>query len=327
MCQRVVGSALVLSAALVGTSYTRRKIIISINCAAVVRVYGDTSEMTAGAEMDHNNSLIGASQGVQNEAIKDGARYESCSLKSPTPSPIPLSDTEMEFFEDLQIANQFEREAPSNTLGNSPVLDAIIAYLRVTPDSYLEQELHSKEFTPHFLMDPNHTIRDALSKDLFTQTPIDQTLVIALATGFEGTPSHGHVTLLDLEDQFDFCIRQVHCLDYLDYIRRVLYVITQKAIEFEMDMWAEYEAATILGTDDEVAQWYHHTPLPVEDYEGASVDEILDATAELVRRTGRMMEVLGEHYSCEMIAVIKQRPQHTVGSYFVTNHNVAVGRH
>jgi len=238
-------------------------------------------------------------------------------------SNIPFSNATMEYQKDLEIANQFMESAPPNTLGSSPILDHIIDYLSFKPDSPLGQELHSKEFIPYLLLKYNNALSETPVDKIHTRTPIDQTLLYAFSQ-VNATDTTGHkLSDEEIEERYDFCIRQVHCLDYLDYVRCVIHVLTDKAIAFEMEMWAEYEAATILADDEDIAKWYQESSCLPLVFQGWTMEEMVDASAEFLKRTGRIMGVLGEHYSCEMLALIRMRPQHSTGSYFINNHVTA----
>ena len=226
----------------------------------------------------------------------------------------------MFYNKDLEISKYIEEKAPPLTIGYSPILDSLLDFLRYNEDSPIEVELHSMQFVPYCLnlvIDQNEYSLATLA----TKTPIDQAIICVFSQIPDHRAERPPTYIDEVLERFYFCLKQVHCLDYLDFMRHVIQVLTDKVIEFEMDIWAEWEAGTLLAGDEESMKWYHTGSYLPKIFRGWELDAILAACEVVLKRTGNMMEALGDHYSTEMLSLIMQRPQHSTG-YFVP-HNVS----
>lgn len=223
--------------------------------------------------------------------------------------------SEMESYRDHTIAEQLVERCPPLTVGYSPHFDDLVNF--VTP----EKHENVRDFIPFFLR-KFQVYNEPTLATWSTDTPIDQAIICAFSHCMPTTECDPHSPNLPekvILERFTFCVKQVHCLDYLDFIIRVLHVITDQAIDFEMAAWADYEEGALLAGDQAAEDWYHKAYLP-KILKGADINVALDGATSLIKRTARMMEPLGDQYRKVVMDSIKLRPQHVAGSYFIANH-------
>ena len=227
----------------------------------------------------------------------------------------------METYRDLPIADQLLERVPALTVGYSPHFDDLVNFCSAKPTLYAPLVHNTKDFVPFFLK-KFQVYNEPPLAGWATETPIDQAIICAFARCSPLAKGQTPPTKLpesEIIERFEFCVTNIHCLDYLDFIIRVLHVITDEAIAFELNAWAEYEDGAALVRDVAAQEWYDKAYLP-KILEGQDLNKALDGAVNIIRRTGRMMEVLGTQYRKEVIALINLRPQHTAGSYFIANH-------
>ena len=88
---------------------------------------------------------------------------------------------------------------------------------------------------------------------------------------------------------------------------------------YEMQIWAEVEDPAPLAGGTDLDTWLARSLIP--PFLGdQSLNSVLDGTANVTRRTGLMMQVLGDQYRKVVMETINLRPQHVAGSYFVSHH-------
>lgn len=218
----------------------------------------------------------------------------------------------MESYRDLTIADQLLDRVPALTVGYSPHFDDLVNYVSDGKQSF-------RDFIPFFLR--KFQVYDEPTLATWaTETPVDQTIICAFSRclpKMSGPTDSALLPETKILERFRFCVTKVHCLDYLDFIIRVLHVITDKAIAFELDLWADFEDGTSLDADVHADTWYNALYSP-KIKKGQEINAALDASATLVRRSGRMMEIIGDQYRKVVMESIRLRPQHVAGMYYIT---------
>jgi len=116
-------------------------------------------------------------------------------------------------------------------------------------------------------------------------------------------------------------IQQVHCIDHLEFIRRVISNLNEIVLGYELMAWNRLEEERLLDVSYTAEDSYSHTYLRKMD-EGKVLNSLLDAAGLVVHRLSEMSGSLGEQYSKEMLALISQRPQHMVGQYDISQYVV-----
>lgn len=221
----------------------------------------------------------------------------------------------MEYYRDQTIAEQLVERSPPLTVGYSPHFDDLVNF--VTP----EKQENIRDIIPFFLR-KFQVYNEPTLATWATETPIDQAIICAFSHCMPYSESNRHSRNLpekEIMERFKFCATKIHCLDYLDFIIRVLHVITAKAIDFEMTAWADYEEGVLLCSDLAAEEWLRKAYLP-KILKGADINAALDGAANVIKRIGRMMELLGDQYRKVVMQSINLRPQHVAGSYFIASH-------
>lgn len=221
----------------------------------------------------------------------------------------------MEYYRDQTIAEQLVERAPPLTVGYSPHFDDLVNF--VTP----EKQENIRDFIPFFLQ-KFKVYNEPTLATWATETPIDQAIICAFSYCMPHSESDRYSPKLpetEIMERFKFCATKIYCLDYLDFIIRVLHVITAKAIDFEMAAWADYEEGVLLSSDVAAEEWLRNAYLP-KILKGADINAALDGAADVIKRVGRMMELLGDQYRKVVMQSINLRPQHVAGSYFIASH-------
>jgi len=217
----------------------------------------------------------------------------------------------MESYRDQSILSQLLERAPAYTVGYSPHYDDLVNYVA-------DESLPHTDLIPFFLRKFQLYDEPTLA-GWATETPVDQTIICAFSRCLpqnKQTPDSALLPETKTLERFRFCVTKVHCLDYLDFMIRVTHVITDKAIAYELEAWASFEDGELLNADVDGEIWYNTMFVPKTD-EGQGINALLNAAASLVRRSGRMMEILGDQYRRVVTENIKLRPQHVAGMYFI----------
>lgn len=220
----------------------------------------------------------------------------------------------METFRDPEVSFQLMELVPPNTAGCSPHFDDLVDYF------IANAQIHS-QFIPYF-MRKFQVYNEPTLATWATETPIDSAIICAFSHCLptEGQSSfQPKLSETDILARFRFTASKIFCLDYLDFIIRVLHVISDNSIMYEMQIWAEVEDPAPLAGGTDLDTWLARSLIP--PFLGdQSLNSVLDGTANVTRRTGLMMQVLGDQYRKVVMETINLRPQHVAGSYFVSHH-------
>lgn len=245
-------------------------------------------------------------------------------------------------FSDSEAAEFLVRDAPQLTVNHSPLFDFIINTFRTAE----APSGAAKPMVTQLLVKLKELPPTSMSS-LATQTPVDQTITCVFAHILGKTWTEEHMInswinqttqewdsrpVVDeaksaqhqdmerrLMEHFELAISRVHCLDYLDFIRRVLHALygqLEKFIDDSIGELCERFGYADLGT---MGWLVDETLSPIAEGWMFSVKE--EAAETAIRRIDQMQVALGEHYSKEVVALISQRPHHVVGSYFVAKEN------
>jgi len=220
----------------------------------------------------------------------------------------------METFRDQEVSAQLLELVPQYTVGYSPHFDDLV-------DFFIANAHIQSQFIPYF-MRKFQVYNEPTLATWATETPIDSAIICAFSHCLptEGQSSYGpKLPESEILARFRFTASKIFCLDYLDFIIRVLHVISDNSISFEMQIWAKVEDPSPLAGGSDLDTWLARSLIP--PYLGdQSLNSVLDGTANVTRRTGLMMEVLGDQYRKVVMQAINLRPQHVAGSYFVPQH-------
>lgn len=206
--------------------------------------------------------------------------------------------------------------APPLTVESSPLFSEYVVRL-----SNYDTNVSLDTVFPYFLrklqcLEGNYTATLALA------TPVDQTITCALAQ-IHGTPFNQPETFKSTDqmlEHFKFMIQQIHCLDHLEFLRRVISNLNELVLGYELMVWNRLEEETLLDVSYTAEDSYSDTYLRKMD-EGKVLNSVLDAAGLAVHRLSEMAGSLGEQYTKEMIAIINQRPQHVVGQYDIAHYD------
>lgn len=226
---------------------------------------------------------------------------------------------DMESYRDLPISEQLLERVPALTVGYSPHFDDLVNFVKAEPITNA-LTVHN-DLIPYFLR--KFEVYDSPTLASWaTETPIDQAITCLFArclTPRKGVKPARNLPESEIMERFAFCVTKINCLDYLDFIIRVLHVINDKAIEFEICAWADWEEGAALASNMDAEEWYAKKYLP-KVLTGHTLNQALDGAASLIKRYGQMMELLGGQYQRVVTDVINLRPQHVAGCYFVAKH-------
>jgi len=207
--------------------------------------------------------------------------------------------------------------APSFTVEHSPLFSEYVVRLH----NY-DTNVSLDTVLPYFLRKLQRLTGD-FTATLSMSTPVDQTITCALAR-IHGTPFNQPETpkaTQEMLEHFRFMIQQVHCIDHLEFIRRVISNLNEIVLGYELMAWNRLEEERLLDVSYTAEDSYSHTYLRKMD-EGKVLNSLLDAAGLVVHRLSEMSGSLGEQYSKEMLALISQRPQHMVGQYDISQYVV-----
>jgi len=220
----------------------------------------------------------------------------------------------MEIHRDQKVSQRLLERVPQYTVGFSPHYDDLVDFFTVNTD-------YHSDFVPYF-MRKFQIYNEPTLATWATETPIDSAIICAFS---HCLPQEGIVlpdsTLPETEilARFRFTVSKIHCLDYLDFMIRVINVITDLSIQYELLLWGEIEDPAPLVQDAESNTWLASTYVP--PFLGAqSLNSVLDGAANVTKRTGLMMELIGDQYRKVVMDNLKIRPQHVAGSYFIPYH-------
>lgn len=220
----------------------------------------------------------------------------------------------METFRDQEVSSQLLELVPAYTVGYSPHFDDLVDFFTANAGNH-------SQFIPYF-MRKFQVYNESTLATWATETPIDSAIICAFS---HCLPSEGlnsfqpKLPESEILARFRFTTSKIFCLDYLDFIIRVLHVISDRSISYEMQIWAEVEDPSPLAGGSDLDTWLARSLIP--PFMGdQSLNSVLDGTANVTKRTGLMMEVLGDQYRKVVVQTINQRPQHVAGSYFIPYH-------
>jgi hypothetical protein len=219
----------------------------------------------------------------------------------------------MESFRDQQVSQQLLELVPKYTVGHSPHFDDIVDFFTANAEN-------THDFLPYF-MRKFQVYNEPTLATWAMETPIDSAIICAFS---HCLPQEGVVIHPDLPDtvllaRFNFTLSKIFCLDYLDFISRVLRVIADRAFAYELYLWSKVEDTAPLQGGTDLDTWLDRSLVP-SFLTGQSLNSVLDGTANVTKRTGLMLEALGEQYREVVMATINLRPQHVVGTYYPSQH-------
>lgn len=222
----------------------------------------------------------------------------------------------MFFSRDSETADDLVRFAPPKTYGQSQVLDQLIDLFRASPAD-TDEHPAALEIIPYFLKKYARLEQETLPA-LALKTPVDQFIICAFAEAMYAKyiSSHDDDNPASAFNQFRFTAQQIHCLDYLDYVRRVLHVIEDCIVVYQERAWAGFEKSYDIEYEKGADEWYDTVHLPRIE-QGWNINCCMDASTVVAERLEKMHLAVGEQYSVEVLQIIKARPQHIVGGYFV----------
>ena len=221
----------------------------------------------------------------------------------------------MESFRDQQVSQQLLELVPKYTVGYSPHFNDIVDFFTANAEN-------THDFLPYF-MRKFQVYNEPTLATWATETPIDSAIICAFSHCLPQEEMLMHPDIPDaiLLARFNFTLSKIFCLDYLDFISRVLRVITDCAFAYELYLWSRVEDSCPLDADADLDTWLDRSVVPAF-LPGQTLNSVLDGTANVTKRTSLMLEALGEQYREVVMANINLRPQHVVGSYSISR-NVA----
>lgn len=216
----------------------------------------------------------------------------------------------METYRDQSVSEKLLELVPQQTVGHSPHFDDLVDFFTVNT------EFHS-DIVPYFMW-KFQIYNEPTLATWSTETPIDSAIICAfshcLPQPGEASPDTT-IPEADILARFRFTASNIHCLDYLDFMIRVIHVITDLSIRYELLIWSEIEDPVPLAGDTDFNTWLARTFVPPFLAE-QSLNSVLEGAANVTKRTGLIMEVLGDQYTRVVMENLNMRPQHVVGSYF-----------
>lgn len=158
----------------------------------------------------------------------------------------------METFRDQEVSAQLLELVPEYIVGYSPHFDDLV-------DFFIANAHIQSQFIPYF-MRKFQVYNEPTLATWATETPIDSAIICAFSHCLptEGQSSYGpKLPESEILARFRFTASKIFCLDYLDFIIRVLHVISDNSISFEMQIWAEVEDPSPLAGE---ATWTRGWP-------------------------------------------------------------------
>lgn len=164
------------------------------------------------------------------------------------------------------------QSAPSFTVKDSPLFGDYISALKI-----YDTNVSLDTVVPHMMWRMQSISAQALAK-LPTETPVDQTITCAFGRiyGTQSATIDAESAHRDMMDQFKFMIRQVHCLDHLEFIRRVINNINEAVLGYSLMAWNRSEEAKLSDTSLKSEEWYSQVYLEGRKEENA-LHDMLDA--------------------------------------------------
>lgn len=227
----------------------------------------------------------------------------------------------MDIIKKPSVADSLVERAPPLTVGYSPQFDDIVNHFIAFEQSNKNNGSLNQDFIPFFLWKFEQYNEPTLA-GWATETPIDQTIITAFARCLplmNGRKPLTKLSEIEIIARYTFCVSKIHCLDYLDFIIRVMHIITDHALDYEMTAWADFEEGQALACDGCADEWYSRNYLS-KVLEGHDINHALDGAVNVIKRSAKIMEVLGDQYRKVVMQAINLRPQHVAGSYFVSQH-------
>lgn len=227
----------------------------------------------------------------------------------------------MSIFTLQRTVEDIVRDAPPETVGQSPIFDHLVYLIKFCLDDNAAALLALPIFLKRFFKMPKANIPSLTA--LAVSTPVDQAITLAFAGQMYKKYRARESDEADPEQLFDDVVERIHCLDYLDFMRKVLRVIERLVEIYNAVAWEDFGEKYSLASDVAPEVWYDSLHADrIED--GWEINCVLDASFGLVDRLEQMHLSIGEQYSIEVLELIKQRPQHVVGSYFVAEPKNAI---